>query len=265
VAVRRSFIFGIPLLPRACAGDWRRIEELLELTLASVFAQTDQDFKVLIAGHDKPRLDLCDPRIEFLEADWPAGQVRADNLDRGRKTWLINRRVVESGGGLLMLLDADDWVERELVAASRACIAPDHAAGLIETGYAIDFGNLRAAAIPDPVVFPEAFHRICGSSSVLQVRPDSSAPLLSNPYAVLHEHYRLPEVAAEHGAHLGILPVAGGYLINTCENHSENYGPFAGWRAQFTAAVNRHGFPVDANFTARFGIADFGGSARKAQ
>lgn len=254
MATDASFTFGIPLLPRACAGDWRRIEGLFELTLASVFAQTDQDFRILIAGHDRPGVNLGDPRIEFLQADWPAGNVSADNLDRGRKTWLINQTALDRGGGLLMLLDADDWVDRSLVAESRARIGPDQAAGLIESGYAIDFTNRCAAAIPHPNVFPKAFHRLCGSSSVLQLRPHSPDPLLSNPYAVLHEHYRIPELAAAHGARLAALQVSGAYLINTCENHSENHGPFADWRAEFTAAVNRRGFPVDREFTTRFGI-----------
>lgn len=260
MAFKTVFTFGIPLLPRACARDWRRVEQLLELTLASVFAQSDQDFRVLIAGHDRPGFYLRDPRIRFLQADWPVEEVRADNLDRGRKTWMVNREVIESGGGFLMLLDADDWVDRKLVATTRALLTPDLVGGVIKDGFAVDFQTRRAADIPDPCIFQEPFYRLCGSSAVLQIRPDSSDALLADPYAVLHEHYRVPEEAERHGVRLATLPVSAAYLINTDENHSEHHGPFADWRANFTQAVNRHGFPADARFTARFGINGFGTS-----
>ena len=70
-----------------------------------------------------------------------------------------------------MLFDADDWVDRRVVAAARAGIGLDANGGLVEAGFAIDFRTLRAVPVPHPGVFSEAFHRICGSSTVAVLAP----------------------------------------------------------------------------------------------
>jgi hypothetical protein len=254
MAASKPFTFGIPLIARAATGNWPLVEALLDLTLTSVRSQTDQDFRIVIAGHDRPRIPLNAHRTTFISVGWPAEAVRADNLDSGRKKHAINRLVLESGGGLLMFLDADDWVDVRLVETARALIGPDHIGGLIDRGFATDFRSLRAAPIPHPRIFDGGFHRICGSSTVARLRPGDPDPLRRDPYNVLHEHYRWIEVAREHNAALVRLPVSGNYLINTSENHSEVHGPFAGWRRSFTDAVGREGDAVTDAFLARFGL-----------
>src|SRR6266571_3107223 len=126
------FTFGIPLIARSAARNWPLVEALLELTLTSVRGQTDQDFQIVIAGHDRPHVPLDDTRTTFIAADWPAEAVRADNLDSGRKKCAINELVLERGGGLLMFLDGDDWVDVDLVETARTMIGPDHIGGLID-------------------------------------------------------------------------------------------------------------------------------------
>jgi hypothetical protein len=79
------FTFGIALIPRAAAHNWPLIETLLDLTLTSVCAQTDPDFRVVIAGHDRPRIIPDDRRFTFVEVDWPAQEPGPDNADSGRK------------------------------------------------------------------------------------------------------------------------------------------------------------------------------------
>jgi hypothetical protein len=252
--VPEPFTFGIPLIARASARDWPLTVALLGLTLASVQAQTDQDFRVVIAGHDRPDLPSADGRVRFLEADWPAEPVRSDNLDSGRKKHAISRFVLEGGGGLLMFLDADDWVDVRLVEAARAAIGPGHVGGLIVAGFATDFRTLRAAAVPHPRLFDGGFHRICGSSTVARIEPDVPDPLRRDPCGVLHEHYRWVEVAREHGAELARLAVSGNYVVNTSGNHSEVHGPYADWRRHFNQGVSREGSVIDAAFATRFGL-----------
>ena len=76
-----AFTFGIPLIARSSARDWPLVERLLGLTLASVRAQSEGDFRVLVVGHDRPNgADTFD----FVQVDWPPEDVRADNLDSGR-------------------------------------------------------------------------------------------------------------------------------------------------------------------------------------
>jgi hypothetical protein len=251
--VPEPFTFGIPLIARSAACDWRRVEALLGLTLASLRAQTDPDFCIVIAGHDRPSGLPADPRLRFLPASWPAGPVRADNLDSGRKKHAICDFVLARGGGLLMFVDADDWVDTRMIAAARATITPDHVGGFIENGFATDIRGLRAAALPDPRIFPGGFQRLCGSSTVARLVPGCRDPLRRNPH-VLHEHFRWPEAACEHGARVVRLQVCGSYVINTAENHSELHGPFAAWRREFGARVGCEGRALDADFAARFGL-----------
>ena len=66
------FTFGIPLIPASLAADWDLVQDLLGLTLASVLAQTDPDFRVVVAGHDLPSRLPDDPRVTFVRAGWPA-------------------------------------------------------------------------------------------------------------------------------------------------------------------------------------------------
>lgn len=251
---QEPFTFGIPLIARASSDNWALVEALVELTLASLRAQTDPDVRIVIAGHDCPAAARGDPRVTFLRADWPAAPVRADNLDSGRKKHLINSHVMERGGGLLMFVDADDWVDRTLVAAARAEIAPTQVGGVIRAGHAVDIQTLRAAPIPHRRIFDDDFHRLCGSSIVARLRPDEQDPVRRDPMTVMHEHYRWVEEAREHGAPIARLSVPGVYVINSSANHSETHGPFADWRRAFTEAVNREGRPVDEAFLRRFGI-----------
>ena len=251
---QEQLTIGIALIPRASATNWELVDALLQLTLKSVRAQTDQDFRVVLAGHDRPGSLPQDARFTFLQADWPVQPPGADNEDSGRKKSVISEFVLAQGGGLLMLLDGDDWLEVHFIEAARATMTPDRIGALVETGFAIDLQSLRAARLPHPRAFDRPFHRLCGSSTVARLRPAAPDALRRNPLNVLGSHHQWVELAREHGAALPRLPVAGGYLINTSENHSEVHGPYADWRAAFTAAVNREGAAIDDGFAARFGL-----------
>ena len=248
----QPFIFGIPLIARAASTDWEVVEALLGLTLRSIAGQTQRGVRIVVAGHDRPR--TTGAAIEFLQVDWPVESVRADNLDSGRKKHAISQHVLESGGGLLMFVDADDWVDTRVAETARAVILPDQVGGLIERGFATDFRLLRACSLPHPDVFEGGFHEVCGSCSVAQLKPGHPDLIHRDPTAVLHEHYRWIEMAREHGVDWARLGVSGNYLVNTSANHSEVHGPFATWRRSFSDAVACSGTPLDDAFLARFGL-----------
>lgn len=249
-----SFTFGIALIARQRARDWQLVEALLELTLASVRAQSDPDFEVIIAGHDRPDAMPDDPRFRFLQVPWPAGRPDEHNSDGGMKKAYIGDDLLRHGGGLLMLLDADDWVDRRLVEAARARIGPDDVGGLIENGWALDLPTLRTLPLPHDLAFDIAFHRICGSSVVGRLDPAAVEPVRRDPCRALGSHHRWPEAARAAGVRLAQLPVAGSYLINTSENHSETHGAHAGWRRALAARVADHGAVLDAPLARRFGL-----------
>lgn len=248
------FTFGIPLMPRACADNWPLVEALLDLTLTSVCAQADSDFRIIVAGHDRPRTVIDDPRFTFLDADWPVQEPGPDNVDSWLKKYAMNQLVLERGGGLLMFLDADDWVDVGLVEAARALIGPDQIGAVIQAGIVTDFRSLRAAPLPHPLVFDGAFHRICGSSAIARLRPDAPDPLRRDPWAVLDSHDQWVAVAQRHGAELARLPVSGSYVVNTSENHSEAHGPHAAWRRSFAERIKLAGDTLDGRLAARYGL-----------
>jgi hypothetical protein len=97
-----------------------------------------------------------------------------------------------------------------------------------------------------------ASHR--APSTVARLVASCRDPLRRNPRAVLHEHFRWPEAACEHGARVVLLQVYGSYVINTAENHSELHGPFAAWRLDFGTRAGCEGRALDADFAARFGL-----------
>lgn len=247
------FTFGIALISRQWAGDWARVQDLLGLTLTSLLAQTDQDFTVVIAGHERPRL-VDDPRIHFLAADWPVEAPGLRNADSGRKHQAISEHVLHSGGGLLMFVDADDWVDVCTTEAARRMIPAHCAGGLLDQGLVIDFATLRCAAVPHPRIFEDAYHRICGSGGIMKVQADASDEVRRNPYLTLRPHNSWVENAEAAGLELARLPMLGSYVINHTENHSELHGPHAEWRAEMTQAVNREGGALSNALAARFGL-----------
>lgn len=249
------FTFGIALVPRGLARNWAFVEALLNLTLRSICAQTDSDFRVIIAGHDHPPTIMDgNPRLSFLPADWPVRETGPNNDDSGRKKHALNDFVLRQGGGLFMLVDADDWVDRETVEAARACIGFDPVGGLIQAGVILDFQSQRMATLPHSGIFAGAFHRLCGTSTVALLRPDDVDPIRRDPFSTLRSHHRWLEVAQEHGVQLARLPVSARYLINTSENHSDLHGPHLAWRRALTAAVNAQGQDFDDARAVRFGL-----------
>ncbi len=244
------FTFGIPLIARASATQWTLVEGLLALTLASVRAQS-AEATIVIAGHDRPD---ADGPFEFLQADWDPHEGRAANLDSGRKKSLIGAHVLARGGGLLMLLDADDWVDTRTVARARREIGPDQVGGVIETGFATDIRSLRAVALPNAILFNKGFDQLCGSSTIARLDPSAAPGIRRDPYAVLHEHYQWAELCGVHGVTYATLTVTGNYVVNTTASHSENHGNFVAWRGDFNRGVQREGFAVTDDFLARFGL-----------
>ncbi|WP_174292432.1 glycosyltransferase [Sphingomonas bacterium] len=249
------FYFGIPLIARAAAGDWQLVEHLFDLTLRSVMAQDDADFRVLLAGHDLPRAWSAvadDPRFTWLPADWAPEPPTAANDDGGRKKWLVRQRMRQAGGGLLMFLDADDWVARDLVRRAREQIGPQHLGGVVGAGFALDYRTGRVMRFPIAGAFEGDFHQLCGSSTVGRIAGEDH-DRHPDPHAVLGSHHEWVEAAARTGTALARLDVTGMYLVGTGENHSEAAGPFARWRCGITEAVRSHGVRLDDGLAAHFG------------
>lgn len=240
------------MTPRANAGDWELTQDLLGLTLQSLAAQTDGDFRVLIAGHERPRLP-ADARVEFFSVDWAPAPTGPHNDDSGRKKHLLSERIGARGGGLMMIADADDWVDRRTVETARRELASGgwHG-GVITAGDAVDLATLRACPIPAPGVWGE-LHRVCGTSTVTVLRPDARGEAERDPFAVLRSHHAWLERAAEHGLKLRRLEVGAAYVVGTTLNHSAVHGEHPDWFQGFRRALNARGAPVSTATLERYG------------
>ncbi|MBB5281863.1 hypothetical protein [Pacificimonas flava] len=247
------FYFGISLIARDAARSWDQVSTLFAATLRSALSQTDSNVKVVLAAHDTPDcwdlLSRTDPRLTLLRADWPVKPPSPANDDAGAKKWRIKEYVSKCGGGLLMYLDADDLVDVSTVEVARQLMGDEKPAGLVREGFAIDAMSGNALAIPDASAFNRPFHQLCGSTTVARITPGEE-----NAIDLLGSHHLWEERAEELRLNLAKLPLCGGYLVNSGENHSENQGPFADWRRSFAQAVAQRGRRVSPRLVRQLGV-----------
>lgn len=165
-----NFFFCIPLKPRARSSNWEHTIELLGQTLRSIFNQTDPNFLVLIAGHDRPELpELQDPRVSFHEVSFPIPKDGAEGKrDQTRKTHFLGAVAKEHGGGYIMFVDSDDLVHKDIVRFVRA---DDNRAGyMIRAGYVLDTATGRLGKFSGNP--PRQFFNHCGTSSIIYFSPE---------------------------------------------------------------------------------------------
>lgn len=214
----QMFTFLIPLVGRTPRVSWERVSELLGGTLRSVLAQTDPEFRVLVAGHDRPDVrELDDSRVTFLRVDFPlpsaVGTERADH--HGKIRFLIGESL-RRGADAIAIMDADDRVSRRLVAHFRA--SPHPTGHLFTQGYAWDYATGCFATVDD--AFRRPFHQRCGSCSILALDEprkrfgDDIAGLETWLSGFVH-HVEIAGYASEQGRPLAKLPFPGAvYVLN---------------------------------------------------
>ena len=97
---------------------------LLERTLETISAQTNDDYTVLIVCHEIPPLSRVYPHVEFLIVDFapPAtdfGHLVANlemvRLDKGRKYLAGLYHMRDRAPSHVMFFDADDCIDPSLV------------------------------------------------------------------------------------------------------------------------------------------------------
>lgn len=162
------FLFAIPFGAKNAYPNWQKANEFLEITLRSIFQQRDSQFNVVIACHDTPEIDkslLSDPRLALLHCQLPVPHNKQDVLlDKGFKKLMMGHHfynLLRQGvGGLLMFMDADDFVHRDLVSTCKESVATGEAPHgyIINKGYFLEDGRLRKH---------NKFNAACGSSGVI--------------------------------------------------------------------------------------------------
>ena len=149
---------GIPLISRAASRDWAQVERFFNATLASLYNQTDQSFRVIVASNGRPSLKVSiDERIEFIDHPRAIPQSFQEACgDAGNKRWEIVARHVELGGGNIMFVDADDLVSARLVEFVRRARNPNGC--IVADGYAMNWATGSIAPFlyysPHPGIIP---------------------------------------------------------------------------------------------------------------
>ena len=149
-------VFAICLKSKRLSSDWDALSDMLSATLRSILASSDERFRVVVAGHEKPDIEAFnDPRVDFIEAPFPVPEQPSGH-DRWKKRVLIGawlrKRTRERVR--VMFLDADDLVHKQLVRA--ALRSSPRVSLIVDKGYRFDMRNGALQPIGK-------FDRRCGS------------------------------------------------------------------------------------------------------
>lgn len=166
----KPVIFCISLASKADDDSWAKLNECLGYTLRSILNQTDPNFSVLIACHDRPICpEMEDPRIEFLKAKGPRATEPSQFMgDKTRKRRVLADAVKARGGGYMVMHDGDDILHARLVEYFRTIDSPH---GYVYTkGYVLDYVEHNLAPVPG--VWDKPFGHVCGSSAAIWFNPE---------------------------------------------------------------------------------------------
>ena len=143
------FVFAVPLVARSQAYDWDVVVRHFNATLASIFNQTDPNFRVIVACTGRPEVRIpVDERLEFLDLpEMPvAGQRWRPYQDILRRRQAIYDRGFGEADAYVMFTDADDLVSNRLVAHVREGAYPyGH---VVTSGYVFDSQRGLVAQLP---------------------------------------------------------------------------------------------------------------------
>lgn len=248
--------FGIPLRSKGASKNWEHVVKIFRRTLRSVCAQTDPDFRVLVACHDIPESkEPYDSRVEFLVADTPVPTNRDEMmLDKGWKLSMIGKRVRELGGGYTMIVDADDLISNRI-----ADYVNSHPG---ENGFVSDYGFVYN----DGFLYMKkiwGLHRICGSCIIVNYVPEELPDTLPenlwdntpmDRWLIRKPHTAMLQALEQQGKPLAKMPFPTTiYVRNTGDNHSMLGGDDLSWKRKAELLVRRR-LPIHSPLGREFGF-----------
>jgi hypothetical protein len=156
--------FAISLKSKRASRNWTRVQNNLARTLRSIINNTDQNFRIIIAGHEKPNIkEMNHQRVTWLPVRFPPPTfISQYSIDKFRKRRVIGAYLRKIGfSGYFMPLDADDWVHYRFVEYIRSHPITD--AFVINTGC---MANMKSKQI----WVRERFYKACGSGALFYLR-----------------------------------------------------------------------------------------------
>jgi hypothetical protein len=246
--VEAPVTFGIALVSARVARDWPSVQRLLANTLRSLFRQTDQNFRIVIACHEPPAIkEVDEKRVTILPVDFPIPRHRGDwRRDIMRKHEIIGAKLREFGGGWLFILDADDLLANDLCARIRSTATK---VLILASGYRLDVRRQQAQLLL------WRFWRKCGSCIAVNWRvdelPEAGAIYLPQVFQEYMNtfHYNLKTVFDKYKWKYSLVHKPSvAYIVNHGQNLSDVVaGQSFRWRLYFrltpwtpwTAALDR--------------------------
>ncbi|MBY0001875.1 hypothetical protein H7S55_16990 [Priestia aryabhattai] len=156
----KEIAFGISLKSKKVSRNWNKVQKNLSNTLKSIFRNTDQHFRVVIAGHNKPTIkELRDKRVKWLPVKFSSPtSPKGFTQDKMRKRRKIGEYLYKVGfSGYFMAVDADDWIHHRFVEYIRS--QPFSNAFILEKGLITNIGRKEIWETGD-------FYKKCGTNAL---------------------------------------------------------------------------------------------------
>lgn len=171
----KDFYFGTPFLSKQAAVNWDQSVALLNSMLASFSNQTSKNFHHLIACHEIPPIAKeFESFVTFIQLSTPIPKNRSEMLlDKGMKKQAIGCYLRNANfNGYLMLLDAVDFVHKDLVKYSLK--------DGDKNGYLINKGCMCYQGSKKIIFVNENFDKQCGSCAIFNLKNDELPTALTD-------------------------------------------------------------------------------------
>jgi hypothetical protein len=223
----REMAFVTSLRHPSIMKDKQRVYQLLERTLRSVCAQTNQHFKVIVVCNEQPEIGFTHPAITYLLVDIEPpvqsveqmfGNLDAVRLDKGKKYLAALYLLKGSNPSHVMFFDADDCVANTIT--QTVLSGPSDRSWRINSGYLYKEGASLLVRLPN------GFHKRCGSCfifsySMYQLPVDPNEIALDWIKKNLGSHRLIYDYLKQRNVTLYNIPYSAAiYIVNTGENHS---------------------------------------------
>ncbi|TXC92794.1 hypothetical protein FS935_00920 [Metabacillus litoralis] len=189
--INKEIVFAISLKSKRASRNWQRVQNNLAKTLRTIFNNTDQHYRIIIAGHKKPTIpELKHSRVTWLKVKFPP-PLNSKGYSRDK---LLKRNVIGSHlrrigyTGYFMPVDADDWIHHRFVEYIRKCPKTD--AFVFNSGFMVNVSNQE-------VWQRNRFYIGCGTSQLFYFT-NREFPISSKRKDVLKTNFKI--VGRRHGS-----------------------------------------------------------------
>jgi hypothetical protein len=167
--------FIIPLKSKKVSDDWQAVLRSLGYTLDSIANQTSSDWRVIIACHDIPEIDIpFDGKVIITQVDFgvPKAPENLDtkhkvlrtrilSIDKFRKVRVAAQQLHTYRTDFVMLLDADDLISSHLCEFANDNV--DKNGWYVSQGYVWTEGSKYILKVGSH------FYQRCGSSAIIKI------------------------------------------------------------------------------------------------